>query len=329
MAVNASNSGKAGLVLVTGASGFIGSHISVFLAESGYDVRAFVRPTSNNDKLSGSNIELVHGDIEDEASLERALMDVDYVVHAAADTRGSEDGGQRITIDGTRRVVNLCSNSSKRLIYISSCSVYQVAGLDSGSGIDESSKLEECPLARGPYTWAKHQAEAIVTSAMQSGSLNATCLRPGFVYGGGGDLINPMIGVQLSERLVIGLGSPKQKLPAVHVLNVASAVAACIESDLANGKIFNLVDSETITKGRYLNEFVRPRVGNLRTVYIPLWLLRPIVSTQEFIFKLIRRRAFLTSYRFASSQNAVDIRGDRIRTELGWRQAVIFPEESE
>jgi nucleoside-diphosphate-sugar epimerase len=321
-----SHSKGAGLVLVTGASGFIGGHISNLLAESGFNVRAFVRPTSSTDKLSSSNVELVFGDIEDEASLERALMDVDYVVHAAADTSGSADGGQRITIDGTRRVVELCSNSPKKLIYISSCSVYQVAGLDSSSEIDESSKLEECPLARGPYTWAKHQAETIVTSAMRSGSLNATCLRPGFVYGNGGDLVNPMIGVQLSDRLVIGLGSPKQKLPAVHVLNVASAVAVCIENNLANGEIFNVVDSENMTKGRYLNEFVRPRVKNLRVFYISLWPLKPIVSAQEFLFKVIRRKPLLTSYRFTSSQNAVHIRGDRIRTKLGWRQAVTFAE---
>ena len=136
-------------------------------------------------------------------------------------------------------MVALCSNSPKKLIYISSCSVYQIAGLKRGSEINETSKLEECPSARGPYTWAKHQAESFVTSAMQSGRVNATCLRPGFVYGDGGDLISPMIGFQLGHRLVICLGSPKQKLPAVHVLNVASAVSACIKNDIANGKIFN------------------------------------------------------------------------------------------
>lgn len=315
-----------GLALVTGASGFIGCHISNLLAESGFNVRAFVRPTSRTDKLSSSTIELVFGDIENEASLERALTDVDYVVHAAADTSGSADGGQRITIDGTRRVVEICSNSPKKLIYISSCSVYQIAGLDSCSEIAESSKLEECPLARGSYTWAKHQAETIVTSAMQSGTLNATCLRPGFVYGDGGDLVNPMIGFMLGKRLVIGLGSPKQKLPAVHVLNVASAVVACIKNDLANGEIFNVVDSDNMTKGRYLDGFVRPRVQNLRVCYMPLWLLKPIVPVQEFLFNVIRRTPLLTSYRLTSSQNAVDIRGDKLRTQLGWRQAVTFDE---
>lgn len=329
MAPKITHSNGLGLVLVTGASGFIGGHISNLLAESGFNVRAFIRPTSDTDKLSSSNIELVLGDIEDQASLERALTDVDYVVHAAADTSGSADGGQRITIDGTRRVVELCSNSPKKLIYISSCNVYQVAGLDSYSEIDESGKLEECPLARGSYTWAKHQAETIVTSAMHSGSLNATCLRPGFVYGDGGDLVNPMIGFQLGDRLVIGLGSPKQKLPAVHVLNVASAVVACIENDLANGEIFNVVDSENITKDLYLNEFVRPRVKNLRVFYIPLWSLKPIVSVQEFLFKFFRREPFLTSYRLTSSQSSIDIRGDRIRTQLGWRQVVTFVEETD
>ena len=317
------------MILVTGASGFIGKHICRLLAESGFDVRAFVRPTSNTNELTSPRIELVFGDIEDDDALERAVTDVDYVVHAAADTSGSEDGGKRITINGTRRVVELCSDSPKNLIYVSSCSVYQVVGLESHSEIDESSKLEECPLARGPYTWAKYQAETIVTSAMRSGSLNATCLRPGFVYGDGGDLVNPMIGLRLGDRLVIGIGSPKQKLPAVHVLNVASAIAACIENDQANGEIYNIVDREEVTKGQYLNRFVRPRVRDLHIFYIPLWSLRPIVSIQEFLFKVIRRKPPLTSYRLISSQNAVDIKGDKIRTELGWRQVVTFSDSAD
>jgi nucleoside-diphosphate-sugar epimerase len=74
-------------VLVTGASGFIGSAVAHKLVESGYSVRALVRPSSPRRHIAGLDLEFCEGDLLDEASIKRAMQDVQYVFHIAADYR--------------------------------------------------------------------------------------------------------------------------------------------------------------------------------------------------------------------------------------------------
>src|SRR5207237_8309808 len=77
----------AGLVLVTGATGFVGSGIVRALLADGYAVRALVRASSPLANLAGLDIETVHGDICDPDAVARAIVGLRYVVHAAADYR--------------------------------------------------------------------------------------------------------------------------------------------------------------------------------------------------------------------------------------------------
>jgi dihydroflavonol-4-reductase len=72
---------------VTGATGFLGSHVARALAEQGADLRLLVRRTSNLKNLEGLNAEAVTGDLRDAASLERAMQGCDVVFHVAADYR--------------------------------------------------------------------------------------------------------------------------------------------------------------------------------------------------------------------------------------------------
>ena len=69
-----------GKVLVTGASGFVGSAVAKVLAEAGFAVRALMRPASRRSHLAGINVEIAEGDLRDVASLRRAMADIRYVV---------------------------------------------------------------------------------------------------------------------------------------------------------------------------------------------------------------------------------------------------------
>ena len=78
---------RGGPVLVTGASGFIGSAIARALGRAGYGVRAFLRHSSPRRNLSDQDCEIVEGDVRDRSSIAAAVEGVRYVVHAAADYR--------------------------------------------------------------------------------------------------------------------------------------------------------------------------------------------------------------------------------------------------
>ena len=75
------------LALLTGATGFLGSHVARALAEQGADLRLLVRPTSNLKNLEGLNAETTTGDLRNPASLEKAISGCEVVFHVAADYR--------------------------------------------------------------------------------------------------------------------------------------------------------------------------------------------------------------------------------------------------
>jgi nucleoside-diphosphate-sugar epimerase len=150
----------------------------------GFSVHALVRKTSTIGDLQRPEVDLHFGDVSDARSMEPSLADVDYVVHAAVDTSGTEEGARNVTIGGTLNILDLCAKLGvKKLIYISSCSVYGTSGCSDGQIIDESSPTEQYPERRGLYSWAKLEAEKLVLSAMAEGKIAITCLRPGTIYG--------------------------------------------------------------------------------------------------------------------------------------------------
>lgn len=121
-----------GISLVTGASGFLGSHIVDRLITRGETVRAFVRPTSATAYLDDRGAEVVTGDVTDERSLAAAFEDVDTVYHAAAmvtDWAPWKDFAS-VTIGGTRNVLKAAAAAGvRRLLYVSSDAVYAVKAL--------------------------------------------------------------------------------------------------------------------------------------------------------------------------------------------------------
>src|SRR5579884_1565079 len=94
--------------LVTGASGFLGSHVARLLAEKGEHVRVLLRPSSPTKLLEGVGVERVFGDLRDTASLDKALAGVQNVYHVAADYRlWARDSGEiyESNVQGTRNLL--------------------------------------------------------------------------------------------------------------------------------------------------------------------------------------------------------------------------------
>ena len=310
-------------VLVTGSTGFFGSRIVGILQTHGFQVRAFVRGFSGVEKLNNQGIDVYQGDIADFESLKLAFEDIDYVVHAAADTTGSVEGGRVNTIQGTKNILALSKEYNiKKLIYISSCSVYGVADYKKEYVVTEESPLERMPEARGAYSNAKFQAEKIVLHAMSENDYPIVCLRPGTIYGPGGEIYTPMMGFSFGRKLFLTIGDGKFVLPLVYIENAADAVRALLERGGDGSNVYNLIDLYQINKKQYIENLLKKVYPKAIFLYFPYSILYVIVYFQEILFKRINKVPFLTRYRLKSSQKQVIYDGKKICKELNWTPPV-------
>jgi nucleoside-diphosphate-sugar epimerase/predicted dehydrogenase len=310
-------------ILVTGATGFLGRRVVKTMVQKGYSVRALARKLSSIENLKGLDAEVFFGDVASIESLSPALEGIDYVIHAAADTTGREVDGQISTIQGTRNVIDLCERFEiKKLVYISSCNVYGVADYKSGQIVTEECSLERFPLRRGPYTHSKLEAEEMIRRSMKRGRTPIVCLRPGTIFGPGGEIFTPMMGFSLGEKLFAIIGSRKLILPLIYIDNLVEAIIQAMNKVTSAGKIYNVVDIDKLTKKDYVDRLLRKLYPDAHYIYIPYKFLNLIVLIQEITFKILKRHPFLTRYRLKSSQKNITYDCSLIRRELEWNPTI-------
>jgi len=158
------------LAFVTGATGFVGSHVARALADQGADLRLLVRANSNTKNIQDLSADLVTGDLREPASLEKALARCDAVFHVAADYRlWVRDPGEmyRANVEGTRAILDAArKNSVRRVVYTSS--VATMGFTSNGQLADESSPVSLDNMI-GPYKRSKFMAEQIAVEAADAG----------------------------------------------------------------------------------------------------------------------------------------------------------------
>ncbi|RMH59613.1 MAG: NAD-dependent epimerase/dehydratase family protein [Candidatus Hydrogenedentota bacterium] len=166
-------------VLITGATGFVGSAVLRRLLNRGFPVRALVRRTSVRDNIRGLAVETVEGDLRDRPSLEKALAGCSLLFHVAADYRFYAPDPTEIfctNVDGTRNLMEAALKAGiRRIVYTSSVAVL-------GHPRDGSEATEETPATLeamiGHYKRSKFLAEEIVQRMVESKNLPAVIVNP-------------------------------------------------------------------------------------------------------------------------------------------------------
>jgi dihydroflavonol-4-reductase len=155
---------------VTGATGFLGSHVARVLAERGTDLRLLVRPTSNLKNLEGVKAETVTGDLRNPASLEKAISGCDTVFHVAADYRlwvRDPNEMYRSNVEGTRAILEAArKNGVRSVVYTSS--VATIGFRNNGQPADEDSPVSLADMI-GHYKRSKFMAEQVALEAGRGG----------------------------------------------------------------------------------------------------------------------------------------------------------------
>jgi predicted dehydrogenase/nucleoside-diphosphate-sugar epimerase len=305
-------------ILVTGATGYLGSVVVRKLVKEGYYVRALARELSHTELLEQLGVELIYGDIRNRSGVMDAAKGMDIVVHMAAALQGSSEFMLDCAIKGTRNVADTGKSCNvKRLIYISSMSVYDYFKLRDGEIISEDSSLEEFPQLRGDYSLAKRVAEDEALSHLRDASPSWTILRPSAIVGNGRDVFSPL-GSKIGKILFCP-GSAKKMLMLIHIDDVAAAILTAIQNDCTRGRVFNVSD-KGVPQQEYIDEYIRKSgYGGVRVVYIPYWFASFAAGILKSLRILSRRIPNISTRRLASLYRRVEASSEVLKTATGWQ----------
>jgi nucleoside-diphosphate-sugar epimerase len=275
-------------LLVTGASGFLGQYVVVEALRRGFEVRAVVRPSSDEKRLPWYNhpqVELARIDLQ-QSNIVDALDNVNAVIHLAAAKQGNFETQYNSTVVATENLLKaMVSAQVRRLVAISTFSVFDYLYIPSGEIITEDSPIEREPKQRDVYAQTKLIQENIVRNFSVKSDGEVTIIRPGVVYGRD-NLWNACLGVKVSERLWIQIGKNAQ-IPLTYVENCAEAIVAAVNCEQAIGKTLNIVDDDLPTQSIYAAKLIKLMARSPISIPVNWTMMRWLARTSWLFNKLL------------------------------------------
>ncbi len=213
------------MILITGGTGFVGSHLIKRLRRADIPVRAVVRNPGRAQELNNLGIDIFPGDVSDKTSLEKAMSGCERVVHLVGiiqETAGATF--QSVHVDGTRNVLNAAKKAGVRHFFFQSA-------------------LGTRPGAKSAYHRTKWEAEELV----RTGSIPFTILRPSLIYGPGDQFT-----IRLSELIRLSpilpiIGSGTSRIQPIYIDDVTACIEKAITSDSYLNEMYEIGGPEQLT----------------------------------------------------------------------------------
>lgn len=318
--------------LITGATGFVGGHLAEACHQRGFPVTTIARSTSDTSLLESLGTQIVRGDLSDPAAVEKALADVQVVVHCAAKVGdwGDVADYRAINVEALRGLLAACqSRGIHRFVHLSSLGVYEARH---HHGTDERVPLPAQHM--DGYTQTKVEAEQLVMQANRVHGLPTVIVRPGFIYGPRDRTLMPKIIARMRNRQLryIGWGGRKLALNTIYVGNLVDAIFLAVEKPEAVGQIFNLTDGERVTKQQFVQTVIAGLgLPRLRPLVPPFWLARLIAGISEGMARRAgaREAPTLTQAGLKFMALNLDFSIEKARRELGYQPRVSFADGME
>ena len=250
------------MILVTGATGFVGPRIVHALRSEEQRVRALVRKQATGEQLRAWGCETVEGDVTDPESLRRAVEGCGVVIHLVAMLAGKPQDFERVMIQGTRDLVIAAQDARVRRFI-----------LMSALGTDEQTK----DLV--PYYRAKWEMEQMVKTS----GLEHVIFRPSFVFGRDGGALRQFRRIAKLAPVTPIPGPGTQRIQPIWVDDVAAYFAAAVDKPEAANRTFEVGGPDVVT----WNEFwarLKAALGTRRpSLHIPLGLMRVQATMLELL----------------------------------------------
>lgn len=326
------------LILVTGATGFIGSRVVGELLKRGFrNLRCFARhssPKAAAQALAGYNgggtlVDVFTGNLLSREDCSAAARGARLVFHLAAGTgEKSVPEAYRNSVVTTRNLLEAAvrDGSVRRFVNVSSFAVYSNRDKSPRGVLDES-----CPVERDPgmfadaYAFAKIRQDELVMEYAQKHGLSFVIVRPGYVMIPGRKAITGRVGTD-TFGLFLHLGG-SNRIPFTYVDNCAAAITLAGLTPGVDGEIFNIVDDDLPSSRRFLTEYKR-NVRRFRSVYVPHAVSYALCWAWEWYSRrseqqlppAFTRRVWHASWKRTKYSNK------KLKGRLGWAPAVSMPE---
>jgi len=300
---------------VTGASGFIGSHIVEALATSGLLVRALVRKSSSLTFLERTEAELAFGDVTDPMSLRSALNGMQGVVHCAGLTKAlSLDKYRQVNRDGIENLLHACRSMHPcpfRIVILSSLAAFGPSR--AGRPVCEGDR----PDPVSDYGRSKLEGHQVAESFMNK--LPISILIPPAVYGPRDRDIYAYFKFA-KMGIVPFLGHGERYLSIIYVKDLARAAVECLLREEASGRSYFVEDGEVHTWKSFARAISSAMSRKPVSVVLPRFLALGAAILVDASSQITRQPPLLGTQKMRELlQPSWTCSGERIRQELGWQ----------
>jgi nucleoside-diphosphate-sugar epimerase len=302
-------------VLVTGASGFIGSHVAEELVQRGVPVRVLIRKKSSLRHLSQVKVETATGDVTEPASLPAALEGVEGVIHCAGLTRAiSYQQYRSVNRDGTENILRACLAANphpSRIVCLGSLAAY-------GPSCASRPLTEtDQPHPVSYYGRSKLEGHKVAESFMKN--LSITILLPPAVYGPRDKDV--FVYFKLADLGIVPfLGFREKTISLIHVQDVAGAAAECLLRKEASGRSYFVEDGQPHSWKDFARAICSARGTRSLPIVLPLPVARFAAVLAEIYARISRRPPLLGIQKMRElAQPSWTCSGERIRKELGFQ----------
>ena len=303
---------------VTGATGFVGSHLVDKLLEKGYEVKCLTRKSSNLRWLKGLNVEILNGSLYDEETLKKAVEDVDYVFHVAGAVMSkTREGFFTSNQVATKNLAEACIKYNKKLKRF----VYLSSGTACGPSYD-GKPITETADCKPITTYGESKIAAEKELLQRSEELPITIIRPPAIYGPRDEAIYQYF-VAVSKGLISLIGFSDKYVSLIHVQDLVNGIVLAAESDKTLGEIYN-ISSEKYYSWKEIGAVCKKVIGRKTfTIKLPHAVvyiagafsqLLGYFSAKGSVFNIEKAKDFTQTFWVFSTERAVK--------DLGYKQEI-------
>ena len=311
-------------ILITGATGFIGSHLTSRLLADKKRIRALVLPSEPIPADWGSHVEIFRGDIRNRRDVENAVKGVSLIFHLAAITldTGPKELHQAVTLEGTRHIMESAATHQAKVVLTFSITTYGVK-----IQTDVLDEELEWGAPAGFYSTHKQLQEKLAREIATKQNVELVVLRPGNVYGAGSPQWVKSVIAELQHGTPTLLGGGHGNPGFVYIDNLVDALILASENPKAVGRIYNIGDGFDLSWKTYFTDLAK-MANAPKPKVIPRWLGRALAGIIEPVWYglKLKGRPPLTYEAFNLVASDARFPITRAQTELGYQPRVTYKE---